>query len=299
MKRCKALFLRNTKLFLRDRATVFFSILSALILIALYFLFIGKQYVDGILENQAFLLFDDFESVAYFLVYLQMMAGVMVLNSVSFCTGIYGTLATDFETRKVDSLQITRLKTWELLVSYLASGFLVSYILNVLTWCITFVLIRIMTGYSVGALAFLCVLGILLIVSLIGSTTMLLVTTLVKTSAAVGVITGVLGTFLGFLCGIYMPYSQLGTFVKQVGSVLPFSHAAIWLKQIVLNDACDQLGITNVSMREGVLSNFSAQNIGFVGLDVPLELVIVLCVAVAVLCAVVAYRLLSKRTRVL
>ncbi len=42
---------RNLRLFFRDRAGVFFSLLSALILIALYALFLGNLQVDNLTER--------------------------------------------------------------------------------------------------------------------------------------------------------------------------------------------------------------------------------------------------------
>ncbi|MDR0897344.1 MAG: hypothetical protein LBN04_05755, partial [Oscillospiraceae bacterium] len=60
-----ALTRSSARLFLRDRAAVFFSFLSTLILIGLYFLFIARQYVQGIEQSGAPLS----GSATYFLVY--------------------------------------------------------------------------------------------------------------------------------------------------------------------------------------------------------------------------------------
>ena len=43
-----ALTMRNLKVFLRDKANVFFSLLSPLIVLGLYVLFIGRMQSDGI-----------------------------------------------------------------------------------------------------------------------------------------------------------------------------------------------------------------------------------------------------------
>ncbi|MDR0919558.1 MAG: ABC transporter permease [Oscillospiraceae bacterium] len=297
MKKFNALLIRNNKLFIRDKSTVFFSILSVLILISLYFLFIGKQYASGLVEGTSGTALGGSESKAYFLVYLQMMAGIMVLNSVSLCTGVYGTLARDFETRKIDSFLITHTKTFEILLSYLASGFSVSYMLNMLTWIITVVLITVLTGYSIAASTFITVTIALLLVSFVGASIMLLVTAFVKSSAAVGVITGILGTFFGFLCGIYMPLTQLGSAAGYVGSILPFTHLSVWLKNIVLKNAFNELNITSPEFKDVLLSNFTADNIGFLGININLSVMLLLCAAVSVLCAVGAYGILARRVK--
>ena len=50
MNKLGALISRNAKIYLRDRAAVFFSFLSVLIVFFLYILFIGKNIKTG-LEN--------------------------------------------------------------------------------------------------------------------------------------------------------------------------------------------------------------------------------------------------------
>ena len=44
---------RNLKIFLKDKANIFFSLLSPLIVLALYVLFLGRVQADGILAGFA------------------------------------------------------------------------------------------------------------------------------------------------------------------------------------------------------------------------------------------------------
>jgi len=231
MNHIRALIKRNILLFMRDRSAVFFSFLSTIILVALYFLFIAQMYRQGI-GSGAGNMFSD--SAKNFLIYLQMMAGVLILNSMSLSMGVYSTIAKDFESKRVDNFLLTPLHRTELLVSYLVSGFLVSLTLNLLTWIISAVLIGLLTGYFVAFSTILMAIVILLIASAISSAIMLLITALVHSSTAIGVIGSIAGTFLGFLCGIYIPYSNLGATTEKIGSVLPYTHLTIWMKQTLL-----------------------------------------------------------------
>lgn len=293
MRRAAALTGRNIRLFLRDRAAVFFSFLSTLILVALYFLFIAKIYGDSMDSAGVFS-----GPAKNFIVYLQMMAGVMVLNSMSLSNGVFSTIADDFKSRRVDSLLLTKARGSELLLSHYVSGFLVSFFLNLLTWIAAFLLIGLLTGYWVTAGALLAVTGILAVASLISAALMSLLTALVKSPAALGVFGGIAGTFLGFLCGIYMPYSMLGKGPEMVGSVLPFTHLTIWLKRVLLSDAFHTLGLPAATSNSLLGDYFSAQSIGFLGLDVPLWGMLLFCGVFALLCFAAAWRLLSKRLRV-
>ncbi|HZK21191.1 MAG TPA: ABC transporter permease [Oscillospiraceae bacterium] len=287
-----ALTKRNIKLFLRDRATVFFSLLSTLILVGLYLLFIAKTYSDALLGEMGGLLS---ESGSNFLIYLQMIAGVMILNSMSLSTGAFGTIAKDFENRRVDSFLLTPARVHEILISYFAAGFLISFILNLFSWIISFLLIGFLTTYWISLKVFILTAGSLFAASFISAALMLLITSLVKSSAAIGVISGVAGTFVGFLSGIYMPYSSLGEATKKVGSLLPFSHLTVWIKNILLSDASAQLNITG-ELKEIVIDGyFSAGNIGFLGLDIPLWILLLASGVFALLCLVASSRILKKR----
>ena len=69
-----SLIKRNTLTFLRDKAAVFFSFLSVIILLGLYFLFIGRQYTSGLNMD---------DNLKTFLSASVMMGGVLVINTVS------------------------------------------------------------------------------------------------------------------------------------------------------------------------------------------------------------------------
>jgi multidrug/hemolysin transport system permease protein len=276
--------------------TVFFSFLSTLILVALYFLFIARMFTEGMDNPEAGGIAMPFSmSAKNFIVYLQMMAGVLVLNSMSLATGAFATIAKDFEDHRVDSFQLTPVKTGEMVIAYFSAGLIASLAINIFTWVLSFCVIGVTTGYWLAIGPFLMVLAVLLTASLISCSIMLLVTALVKSSEAIGVINGIAGTFLGFLCGIYMPYGNLGEMTRAFGSILPFSHIVIWLKQVVLGDAFSQLEITGEYKDVLYRDYFSAENIGFIDFDVPLWAMVVLSGFFGLICLTASYLLLTRR----
>jgi len=285
---------RGILLFLRDKATVFFSFLSTIILIALYFLFIGKSYADGMSEVAGNALSTD---TIYSVVYIQMIVGVLVLNSLSLSIGAFSTIAHDFENRKVDSFLLTPVKSSELLIAYFSGGFIISFVLNTFTWLLSILIIGIAFGYWVGLTTVIAVIVILVFSSMVSCSLMMLFTAIVKSSAAIGVFSGVAGTFLGFLCGIYMPYELLGKGVEKVGSTLPLTHITIWLKQIVLDNAFVKLGIVQ-EFQTAMLDSFSAQNIGLVGVNISLGGTLVYTAAIAIVCLLIAQRIVGRRLSV-
>ncbi|GHV34601.1 ABC transporter permease [Clostridia bacterium] len=282
---------RSVTLYLRDKQAVFYSFLSTIILIALYFLFIAGIYASSFDEAAPGLFTKEAQ---YFIIYMQMMAGVLVLNSVSLALGVFGTVAKDFETRRTDSFMLTKATPSQLQISYFAAAYIVSFVMNLLTWLVSLVLIFEVTGYAVSVAAILVSIGVLAVCSLLSCSLMLFVTALVKSSTAIGVINGIAGTFLGFLCGIYLPYGNLGKTAEMIGSVLPFTHLIIWLKQTVLKSAFVQVSVPS-DLTDMILGEFfSAESVGFLSFDIPL-LVMVCYAAVFAGACLVAAVLLQKR----
>lgn len=292
MKNVFALTKRNCLLFVRNKSTFFFSLFSSLILIVLYFLFIAKLYSQGFNETAGLQLSSNQISA---LIYSQMIVGVLVINSASLSTGMFSIMASDIEKGKTEAFLITNLKKWELVLSYLFSAIIISYLINLLMFVISTIIIGIATGFWLGAGAFFSIFGALLIVTLISCAIMLLITVIARSSSAIGVINGILGTVIGFLCGIYMPFTNLGNGAKYVGSLLPFTHLTIWLKQIVLSNAFGQFGVPTEIANQMSDLWFSAGNIGLCGLNVPLWAMIIISSLFAVLCFVIALILIKKR----
>jgi hypothetical protein len=82
--------------------------------------------------------------------------------------------------------------------------------------------------------------------------------------------------------------------MEMIGSVLPFTHLTIWMKKIVLGDAYSQLGIPT-EFTSSLNESFSANNVGFLSLDIPLWLMLLYSAAFAIICFVVSGVLTRRR----
>ena len=75
---------RHLKVYLRDRSAVFFSLLSAFIIIGLMAFFLGDMNVDAILEIAGpFVAAEELETLANHLVLAWTFAGILSINAVS------------------------------------------------------------------------------------------------------------------------------------------------------------------------------------------------------------------------
>ncbi len=294
MKDILVLTKRNCLLFIRSKQVVFSSLFSSLILIVLYFLFIANLYSQGFNDTAGLTLSSNQINA---LIYMQMIMGVLVINSVSLSTGMFQFMARDFETQKTNALLLTKTKPYQITLSYLLSAFLITILLNIVTLIVSVIIIGASTSVWLGAGAFFAVVGVMIITTIVGCAVMLLVTSIVRSSVAVGVITGCLGSILGFLCGIYMPYTNMGKEAIYVGSFLPFTHMVIWLKQITLGNLFFQFGVPTDVADKMIDVWFSGGNVGLCGANIPLWGMILLSIGVGLICFGISILLLTKMFR--
>lgn len=281
-----SLIKRNIKVFLRDKAAVFFSFLSVIILLGLYFLFLGKQYTTG----------DEFDSVSdnlrTFLGVGVIMGGVLVINTVSLSLGVMGTIVSDLETRRLEGFMVTPIERYKVILAYFISSTLVTVVLSLFMWILTILYVGITSGYWYSFSTILVSSLLIIFYTFISSALMLFLVTLIKSQNAFGALAGVLGTVIGFMSGIYMPLFVLGKGMANVASVVPFTHMTILLKQVILKEAYAEL---SVEFATGLAEAYGTQEIGVFGLDIPMFWLMVGSFVIALILLAFAYRNMNKK----
>lgn len=275
---------RNTLAFLRDKAAVFFSFLSVIILLALYFMFIGKQYTSDLT-----MVSDDMK---IFLSVGVIMGGVLVINTVSLSLGVMGNIITDLQFKRLDAFLVTPVKRYKIILSYYITSIIVTAVLTLIMWLLTILYVGIFSGYWYTFLTIIKVSGLLIFYTFISATLMIFLTTILKSVNAFGALSGVLGTLIGFISGIYMPLFVLGKSMVYVASVVPFTHMTILLKQVLLKEPYALLPGEMVNE----ISNFYGTNeIGVLGLNVNLFWILLVSLLLSFLLLYLAYRNMSRK----
>ncbi|MBE0700301.1 MAG: hypothetical protein IH571_01310, partial [Acholeplasmataceae bacterium] len=131
MYELRCLVKRHVLRFLRDKAAVFFSFLSILIMLALYFLFIGKQYTS---YDAMDIFTDEFKT---YLTVGVMMGGILVINTVTLSLGMMGNIIMDLEQRKLDGFLVTPIKRYKIILSYYIAAIMITTVLSLVMWVLT------------------------------------------------------------------------------------------------------------------------------------------------------------------
>lgn len=289
---------RNIKAYLRDKTAVFFSFLSVIILLGLYILFLGNNLRPGGLEG---ILTDN---QITFLVYSQLIPGLIVINSVSIPLGNLGNIINDFEYRQIDSFLVTPVKRYKVILAYYLSSFVITVIISILLTVAAFLIMGISTGEHLTFMIYIQSILLVVLFSFISTAIMIFITSLIKSVNAFGAVSGVFGTFIGFTSGIYMPLFVLPKFMTKVASLVPFTHMNILLKRVVMTQAFDlfdpnkfeSLEQYNEVMGELKVA-YGFNELGILGIDVPMFVIMIGCILLSMGLLVLSSTIMSKRIK--
>lgn len=285
---------RNIKIFLRDPLAIFFSFLSTIILLMIYIVFLG-DVTGGSLDE--FLT----QSELSFLVYTQMMGGVIVLNTMTIPLGNLGNIVTDFEYNIIDSFVVTPVKRYKIILGYYFASLIITLILSFIVWIIAALVIGFVTGIFIKAAIFIKISLLIALFVFISTSFMILLATLVKSVNAFGAVSGIFGSFIGFVSGIYMPISSSSpAFLRGIASIFPFTHMTSLSKNILMEQTFETLrnkGEDYEVLIANIKDNFGAGNVGLLGFDLSVEVLIGLSITASVIALLLATKILNRRIK--
>lgn len=284
---------RNVKIYLRDKLAVFFSFLSTIILMMIYILFlgdIGSESLTGILDKNEI----------SFLVYGQMMAGVIVLNTLTIPLGNLGTVVTDFEQGKVDAFMVTPVKRYKIILGYYLSSLLITLVFSIVFWLLAATVLGFVTKifYPIGTI--LLIVPVIMLFVFISTSIMILITTFIKSINAFGAVSGIFGSLIGFVSGIYIPLSSSSpVFLNYISSLIPFTHMGIFAKQILMAPGFELIKSKGGSeeLISGLKDGFGYNEIGVLGIDLNLTIILILSIVLSMLLLLYATNRLNNRIK--
>ncbi len=215
---------RNVRVFFRDRASVVFSMMGALIVIALYFLFLGDFLVQSYSElPNAREILDSWA-----------MAGLLAIVPVTTTLGALGIMIDDNITGAARDFTVSPMKRYEIVGGYVISTFVVGVVMSLLSLAFAEAYIVSNGGDILGGIQFAKVIGLILISVLSASAIMLLVALLISSHNAYGMASTIVGTLIGFLTGVFIPIGVLPSVMGSVVKIIPASHSASLFRQVMM-----------------------------------------------------------------
>ncbi|HWI49588.1 MAG TPA: ABC transporter permease [Rummeliibacillus sp.] len=226
---------RHSKVFRRERTTVFFSLLSVIIVILLYALFLQKTQLDSI--SQMVKVTTDIKSM----VNEWMVAGLLSILAITTTLGSFGIYVRDLETKRAADFLTMPISRGTLLVSYVINAFVIGSVFSILAFIGCEIFLVSSGGEWVDFSTFLQIIGVLLLAVTLASTFNLLCTLLVESQTAFSTLSTIIGTVIGFLCGVYVPMGALPDYVQKFMLCFPLSHPTVMLRELFMSDSLDKV----------------------------------------------------------
>jgi multidrug/hemolysin transport system permease protein len=239
---------RNLRLFFRDRAAVFFSLLSALILIGLYGLFLGNQQVDAL---QARLPHASSGEIRAFVV-AWVFAGVAMITTLTTSLSSLSQLVEDAATGRFRDFLVSPVRRLELILGYLLSGFIISVLVTSVTVVVGQLYLAITGGSVMTPLQMLTCFGYICLSSGAFVAISAFAVTFVPSPQAFTAVATIVGTLVGFLAGAYIPPGVLPNGVVNVIQALPFAQSALLLRQPLTHDALQTMTSGNAQAADSI-----------------------------------------------
>lgn len=217
---------RNLILFVRDRAAVFFSMLSPLILLALYTFFLGGLQVDTMKEQFPAADVGDIRGFVDAWVF----AGITMITSLTTGLAAMSVFVEDGESGRFKDFLVSPVRRSSLILGYMGATVVIAFTMTTFFLVVSQVYTFARYGSAMTAGEFVRCLGIILLSAGAFSALSAFAVTFVRTNGAFAALSTIVGTLIGFLAGAYIPIGDLPAGAVNVMNALPFAQAAMLVR---------------------------------------------------------------------
>ena len=244
---------RNRKVYTRDRLAFFMSFLSVIILILVYQIFLGKIQLDAI---KAALRSNTVSSDTIHMVNYWLIAGLTTIISMTSTLGAFGVMVSDKEKKLNEDFKVSPISNIKIELSYAIFAVLFGIVMTMFS-CIF--AIGIFNGFNslleYSAMDYLTILGIVSLGTVLSAAMILPILAFIHTSSAFTTLSTIVGTFIGFISGVYLSIGSVGKALQQV-----MTQINSLLKQVLMNgsiakvfDKANEATVSNYKESYGVV----------------------------------------------
>lgn len=230
---------RNYKVYTRDKLAFLMSFLSVIILILVYQIFLGQIQIDTIKAalNRESVSTDTIEMVNLWLI-----SGLTTIVSMTSTLGAFGVMVSDREKKLSEDFKVSPISNFKVELSY--AIFAVLFGISMTLFSCIFA-ISIFNGFSAlqnySMMDYLAILGIISGGTILSAAMILPVLTFIHSSSAFTTLSTIVGTFIGFISGVYLSIGSVGATLQRVMTWFPLTQINALFKQVLMKDTIAQV----------------------------------------------------------
>ena len=246
---------RNLLLFFKDKQSIIFSLLTSMIVLALYLLFLKDTFVNAM--DSAINQFPSLSSLIDkndkdMFANLILLTGILGSAMITVPYNCLITLVKDRENKVDYDILATPLKRGQIIFSYFISAALSSVILTSMILAIGLGVIGMQGDIYLGMGEILKAFGVVALGSISATSIFMIVVLFFKSVSASGAFFGMLSAASGFIIGAYIPISQFSESVQTVCNIFPASQITIVLRNVLINGLLEHMNISLTGVDRGM-----------------------------------------------
>ena len=246
---------RNVLLFFKDWQSILFSLLTSIIVLVLYLLFLKGTFVSAIqsaMEQYPGLASMVPQKDIDMFANLFLLSGILGSAMISVPFSCITVLVKD-RANKVDyDILSTPLKRGQIILAYFVSAVLTSILLNSIILAVGLIGIRMQGNMYLNISQVIKAFSIVALGSISASAIFMIVVLFFKTVSACEAFFGILSAASGFVIGAYIPISQFSNEVQTVCNLFPASQITIMLRNILLNGLLEHINTSLQGVDQGM-----------------------------------------------
>ena len=246
---------RNVLLFFKDWQSILFSLLTSIIVLVLYLLFLKGTFVSAIQSAM-----EQYPGLASMVPQkdIDMFANLFLLSGILGSAMISVpfsciTVVVKDRANKVDyDILSTPLKRGQIIFAYFVSAVLTSTLLSDIILAVGLIGIRMQGNMYLNISQVVKAFSIIALGSISASAIFMIIVLFFKTVSACEAFFGILSAASGFVIGAYIPISQFSNEVQTVCNLFPASQITIMLRNILLNGLLEHINTRLQGVDQGM-----------------------------------------------
>lgn len=218
---------RNLRLFFRDRMSVFFSLLGALIVFLLYTLFLSNLQTSSIAD--AFPQADEADVRGF--VDSWMFAGIVAMTSITTSLGALAVFVEDAASGRFRDFLVSPIRRGQLVLGYLLSTVVVALVMTLIVFGVSLAYLFLLDGVALGASEILRTLLWIVLSCVAFAALWAFVASFIRTTGAFSGLATIVGTVTGFLAGAFIAVGLFPDAVRSAINALPFAQSAMLMRR--------------------------------------------------------------------
>ena len=302
MRAFRGMTVRNIKVYAKDKLAIILSMLTQIIVLMLFLLFIKNTYIDGINDTLGELKSKLETSDINALVNSWLISGVIGTAVITVALNTLSVMVHD-KVEKIDyDYTASSVKGRTVVLSYFSGSVISTIIISSILLTAGLVFIALTGGFFYNFADIINIYALVILGSISSTLILMAFTAFFKKPSTLSSFGILVSASIGFIVGAYMPVSEFSEQIQTAVNLVPGSQVTGMMRNILMQPAIDNIdqklaGLDNHSFAQSMSDTF-ALKLNIFGNEVSTNFMMIYTLSVIALFLVlniVTYRISSKR----